>query len=106
MHTQKSLIPLVFFMLLALLSCNQKRQKIDRHALVNRHNITIQGYDSLNSLSVGNGNFAFTTDLTGLQTFHKAYENGAPLGTQSTWGWHSVPNTENYKRYRSIGSCQ
>ncbi|PTN10448.1 hypothetical protein C8N47_10196 [Mangrovibacterium marinum] len=71
--------------------------KIDRHALVTRNNVTVEGFDSLASLSVGNGNFAFTTDLTGLQTFYSEYENGVPLGTQSNWGWNSNPNTENYQ---------
>ncbi|MFV0376940.1 MAG: hypothetical protein ACK5JD_06500 [Mangrovibacterium sp.] len=72
-------------------------EMIDRQALVTRNNVEIAGFDSLSSLSVGNGNFAFTTDLTGLQTFYKDYENGVPLGTQSNWGWHSNPNAENYQ---------
>ncbi|MGE4587538.1 MAG: hypothetical protein AB7D05_09365 [Mangrovibacterium sp.] len=74
-----------------------KQKPIDRHALVTRNNVLVEGFDSLASLSVGNGDFAFTTDLTGLQTFYADYENGVPLGTQSNWGWHSYPNTENYK---------
>lgn len=90
-----------FLSLLMIVGCQNEPSKIDRYALVNRHNIIINGYDSLNSLSVGNGNFAFTTGLTGLQTFHKAYENGVPLGTQSNWGWHTVPNTNNYNREES-----
>lgn len=53
--------------------------------------------DTLASLSVGNGEFAFTTDVTGLQTFYKEYENGVTLGTQSNWGWHTFPITENYQ---------
>ncbi len=53
--------------------------------------------DTLASLSVGNGDFAFTTDVTGLQTFPEYYRNGVPLGTQSTWGWHSFDNPENFR---------
>ena len=53
--------------------------------------------DSLSSLSVGNGEFAYTVDATGLQTFPEVYTNGVPLGTQSQWGWHSFANTGNYK---------
>ena len=53
--------------------------------------------DSLASLSVGNGEFAFTTDITGLQTFPDVYKNGVPLGTQSQWGWHSFANPDGYK---------
>ena len=45
--------------------------------------------DPLSSLSVGNGEFAYTVDISGLQTFPEAYEAGISLGTQSQWGWHS-----------------
>jgi hypothetical protein len=72
-------------------------QKIDRKAVVQRHNVVVTKIDSLSSLSVGNGNFAFTVDATGMQSFPDAYEKGVPLGTQSVWGWHSFPNTEGLK---------
>ena len=85
------------FILLITFCTNQKQsEKIDRFALVNRHNVQVNSIDSLTSLSVGNGAFAFTVDATGLQTFPEKYENGVPLGTMSEWGWHSFPNTENY----------
>jgi hypothetical protein len=70
---------------------------IDRQALVERHKVRVSTTDSLNSLSVGNGRFAFTTDVTGLQTFPLHYEKGLPLGTESEWGWHRFPNKEGYK---------
>jgi hypothetical protein len=70
---------------------------IDRYALVTRHNIENTVIDSLNSLSVGNGEFAFTVDITGLQTFPDSYVRGIPLGTMSDWGWHTGENTENYQ---------
>lgn len=70
--------------------------KIDRKALVTRHNPTITAADSLSSLSAGNGRFAFTADITGLQTFPENYSQGVPLGTQSYWGWHSFPNDSAY----------
>lgn len=70
---------------------------IDRFALVTRHNIYNSVIDSLNSLSVGNGNFAFTVDITGLQTFPDFYAKGIPLGTMSDWGWHTAENPENFK---------
>lgn len=72
-------------------------QAIDRKAVVTRHNVTVTRPDSLSSLTVGNGAFAFTVDVTGLQTFTEYYKTGVPLGTQSEWGWHSFPNTGNYK---------
>jgi hypothetical protein len=67
-------------------------QRIDRHALVARHQPVIRQFDPENPLSVGNGEFAFTTDVTGLQTFAEAFTNTIPLGTLSQWGWHSFPN--------------
>ncbi|HEY9509745.1 MAG TPA: hypothetical protein VIV82_07780 [Verrucomicrobiae bacterium] len=65
---------------------------IDRHALVVRHNPVLHQFDAENPFSVGNGEFAFTADCTGLQTFADAFTNTTPLGTLSQWGWHSFPN--------------
>src|SRR6188768_4277461 len=76
---------------------NAFSQVINRQAVVQRHNVHINKIDSLSSLTVGNGNFAFTVDATGMQSFPNAYANGVPLGTQSVWGWHSFPNTENLR---------
>ena len=56
---------------------------IDRHALVTRHNVVLTSADQRLELQVGNGEFAFGVDITGLQTF---YGN-----TMSQWGWHSYP---------------
>jgi hypothetical protein len=78
-------------------SAEASKDKIDRKALVLRHNVKVEAIDTLASLSVGNGAFAFTVDATGLQTFPETYQFGIPLGTQSEWGWDSHPNPENYK---------
>ena len=78
--------------------------KIDRYALVHRNNPHITEIDTLASLSVGNGEFAFTADVTGLQTFHQLYRNGVPLGTMAQWGWHSFPNTEGFKAEDALRS--
>jgi protein-glucosylgalactosylhydroxylysine glucosidase len=67
-------------------------EAIDRHALVSRHQPTLTRFDVEAPLSVGNGEFAFTVDVTGLQTFADAYEQTIPLGTLSQWGWHTAPN--------------
>ncbi|MDP4209367.1 MAG: hypothetical protein Q8928_11200 [Bacteroidota bacterium] len=89
-------------LLLWVVSCgilnfyNVSSQSIDREALVKRHNVKLEKFDTLASLSVGNGEFAFTVDATGLQTFPEYYEQGIPLGTQSQWGWHSFPNVNGY----------
>lgn len=70
---------------------------IDREALVRRHNPTARKPDPLSPFSVGNGEFTFTADITGLQTFPAPYDEGIPLHTESQWGWHSFPNPNNYK---------
>ncbi|WP_372653522.1 hypothetical protein, partial [Draconibacterium sp.] len=94
----KQLSICVFWVAL-FISCNiqNKNDVIDRKALVTRNNVLIESFDPLESLTVGNGEFAFTTDITGLQTFFLDYHNGVPLGTQSNWGWHTTPNTEGYE---------
>jgi len=71
--------------------------RMDRFALVTRHNVTLTKADPLTPLSVGNGEFAFTADLTGLQTFPEYHEKGTPLGTMSQWGWHSLSNPQGYR---------
>lgn len=82
--------------LLFLSACTQPQPPIDREALVTRNNPIVERIDTLASLSVGNGAFAFTVDATGLQTFPEHYRNGVPLGTQSQWGWHSFANPARY----------
>ncbi len=64
---------------------------IDRKALVSRHSPSTYKIDPLSPLSVGNGEFAFTADITGLQTFPTEYEKKMPLCTMSQWGWHKTP---------------
>lgn len=70
----------------------QPVQPIDRRALVTRHNPVLRAFDAESPLSVGNGEFAFTADVTGLQTFPEAFDKTIPLATQSHWGWHTAPN--------------
>jgi hypothetical protein len=78
------------------LSAQPPLPPIDRHALVVRHNPVLRQFDSANPFSVGNGNFAFTADVTGLQTFAEAYSATTPLGTLSQWGWHTAPNPQGF----------
>jgi len=79
----------MFFLVLILnLESSKATSPIDRYALVTRHNITItQPISSV--LQVGNGEFSFGVDITGLQT-----TNG---NTMSQWGWHSFPLPANQK---------
>ena len=69
---------------------------IDRKSLVMRHTVVNTTFDTLATLTVGNGKFALSVDATGLQTFPELYRHGIPLGTQSEWGWHSFPNDSSY----------
>ena len=64
---------------------------LNRSSLVRRHNPVVTRIDTLSPLSVGNGSFAFTVDVTGLQTIPTEYQNAMPLCTMSQWGWHSTP---------------
>jgi hypothetical protein len=71
--------------------------RIDRRALVTRHTVILERADPLTPLSVGNGAFAFTADITGLQTFPDFHARGMSLGTHADWGWHSLPNPAGYR---------
>ena len=86
-----------FLTLILLFATVSLSAKIDRKAVVSRNNPHVTSIDTLASLSVGNGEFAFTCDVTGLQTFHRLYAKGVPLGTMAQWGWHSFPNEGEYK---------
>ena len=66
---------------------------INRQAVVTRNNPVITKADPLASLTVGNGHFATTVDVTGLQSFPFDYEAGVPLTAMSDWGWHKFENT-------------
>lgn len=84
--------------------------KINRYDLVKRHNPVIKKVDEFSPLSVGNGEFAFTADITGLQSFPEVYEKCMSLCTQSQWGWHTIPapegmdvNSYKFKEYDTYG---
>ena len=67
---------------------SQHNPHIDRKRVVQSVNPVRVQSSTTTPLQVGNGNFAFGADVTGLQTF-------SPFNTLSTWGWHnmSLPNT-------------
>lgn len=70
---------------------------IDRRAVVSRHDVCIRAIDPEAALSVGNGDFAFTVDVTGLQSLGELhFAKGLPLETLSTWAWHSFPNPKGF----------
>ena len=78
---------------------------VDRQALVRRHNITWN--QVAGRLPLGNGEFCFGADGTGLQTFAG--------NSMSHWGWHSfplpegwtpdrVPATGTFQKGRNVGA--
>lgn len=70
---------------------------IDRKELVSGHNPVLEEMDKESALTVGNGEFAFTADITGMQTLYEEYDV-LPLCTMSQWGWHTKPvNDERYE---------
>ncbi len=70
---------------------------IDRRALVSRHDPRVRAIDPGSALSVGNGEFAFTADVTGLQTLEPLYfRGGFPLETLARWAWYEEPNPRHY----------
>ena len=81
---------------------------IDRRALVRAHAVQVGAVDPRSPLSVGNGDIAFTADVTGLQTLPARYpvreaaggQDGTLLATQSHWGWHSSPGAHDLQECR------
>ena len=84
-------------MTLCLLTPLLAQAAIDRHAVVSRNNPVVTKADTLASLSVGNGHFVTTVDVTGLQSYPLDYKNGVPLCAMSDWGWHQFPNIKALK---------
>ncbi|WP_394525547.1 hypothetical protein [Paenarthrobacter nicotinovorans] len=78
---------------------------IDRQSVVARHRISLTEPNPQHVLTVGNGDFAYTADITGMQTFtdfHNAtsamMRGGTAVNTttMSSWGWHEMPNPAGY----------
>lgn len=69
---------------LALFSANARLGEamlaIDRGSLVAKYNPSRKSSSPTTPMQVGNGNFAFGADITGLQTFE-------PFAILSSWGW-------------------
>ncbi|SDZ49461.1 hypothetical protein [Herbiconiux ginsengi] len=95
------------------------RDKINRERLVARHNIVLDEVSAEHVLTVGNGDFAYSFDFTGMQTFPRLHDQSAAwnsaqaaaggnigaafaapptidTATMSNWGWHEMPNPNGY----------
>jgi hypothetical protein len=57
---------------------------IDRKAVVTRHNLVLKDPAPVGPTQVGNGDFAYGFDITGMQTFNDQFT------TMSHWGWHNT----------------
>jgi hypothetical protein len=86
----KHLIYIVLILMLSFNAVAQKnvnnnnQRKIERKAVVERHKIITTSINLKSPAQVGNGEFAFGVDITGLQSF-------VPFNTLSQWSWHSFP---------------
>ncbi|MEU6201212.1 hypothetical protein [Streptomyces sp. NPDC047061] len=78
---------------------------IDRKSLVRRHAVHITEADPATVLTVGNGDFAYTADITGMQSFPAYHDQAAAMAerrlavntaTMTTWGWHAMPNPDGH----------
>lgn len=60
------------------------RERLNRKEIVQRHNFHIKDIEEPGPTQVGNGNFAYGFDVTGMQTFRDDF------ATMSQWSWHST----------------
>ena len=82
---------IILISILSFCDCSRDNKGIiDRQALVERHKVISEKLDFKSPMQVGNGKFAFSVDITGLQTF-------VPFNIMSDWGWHSDPVPEGMK---------
>lgn len=72
---------------------------INRYELVTRHDPVLTEADVYSPLSVGNGNFAFTADVTGMQSLYETYRASLPLCTMAQWAWHTKPVSKTKYNY-------
>ena len=93
----KSFLTVILFTLTPMVASARQTKPIpiDRQAVVSRNNPVITEVNPLSSLSVGNGHFVTTVDITGLQSYPDYYKSGIPLNSMSDWGWHKFGNTKN-----------
>lgn len=84
MCIKRPVLLLFIFSCLAGRAQQVSRGTIDRRALVSRHNLKITDAKFAGPTQVGNGNFAYGFDITGMQTFNDQFT------TMSQWSWHST----------------
>ena len=75
---------------------------INRKAILDRYQPSHEGqWDHFSPFSVGNGDFAFTVDGTGLQSAWIEEDAVTPTLTMSNFGWHRYPKaSRDYSKLR------
>jgi hypothetical protein len=80
-------------------------EPIDRRSVIDRHAVILTRPHPEHVLTVGNGDFACTVDVTGMQTFTEFHDPAAAMraggvavntATMSSWGWHEMPSPRRY----------
>jgi hypothetical protein len=78
---------------------------INRREVVSRHAVIVTEPHPEHVLTVGNGDFAYTADITGMQTFTAFHDQAVAIregrtavntATMTSWGWHEMPNPEGF----------
>ena len=76
----------------------EKPDRIDREAVVRRHDVVLEKADPLTPINLGLPvpAFVFTADVTGLQSLVSFHAKGQQLNAMADWAWHEFPNPENF----------
>ena len=87
--TDKKIKRVLLVCCLVFMCCQTFAQRVksgtlDRKAVVRRHNLKLTDRKEPGPTQVGNGNFSYGFDITGMQTFNDQFT------TMSDWGWHST----------------
>jgi hypothetical protein len=97
---KKSSLILIPVMFMVFLYSFRKDSKTVSNQINSDYSLYSSAFDRLNSFYVGNGEFSYGVDLTGLQTFPEFYAAGFPLITMSEWGTDRVKKAGNTYRYQ------
>lgn len=68
---------------------NTDNELINRLDVIASFNPHLTDINPQSPLSVGNGRFCYTADITGMQTLYEEYSAETPLCTMAEWGWHT-----------------
>lgn len=68
---------------------NTDNNLINRLDIIASFNPHLTDINPQSPLSVGNGRFCYTADITGMQTLYEEYSAETPLCTMAEWGWHT-----------------